>query len=867
MTIILFLVDNSASMNQVSYQRISFLGYAQHAIETILKYRSRDPNARGFDRYMLLTFDHPPKNIKAGWKESQTVFMEELRNLKTQNSSSIGVPLSSAFHLLNVNRLQSGIDNFGYGRYPQWLEQAFIILFTDGHSFVDDDGTLFNIDKIRLPSFGSELYFDAYRWDQRIYAVVLRIPGLLPRKQYMGGPVPPCHGPIEAICERTGGRSYCITDHKMINPCIESLMMKMHTGVVMSFERYEVMQTRFEMPKSSGSALMALIASEPGTVIRSPGSCPASPLFTPDPVWHKTKGMIYVPRLPNRGYIASHWPIPEAFWPDTTMTYLPPRTAHPMIRFQCYQYLPLLLEDFPFDKYELEPTALTKHMLEVTTPAFCWYAFVMNSSKTNDIGAPFGYLKVSSSMNCVNLYVLPYDFPSLFPLIEEARRNPSAIMTQNWRCHFDSYLRNIPAYYFLPLKKALLRIGVLRPVCEMFFENWLPPNINVQLSKIKTYAKEEYITLCQQVGQKMITEDYVAVMNNNFQRPVYLHPTLSNVTERYLEPPILLQSLTETKPAQLTAEQMLRYPDRLTRDNLIEGVILLFDVLCENMDFHENSSTQPLNESFMLDNQHMVPMMMMGNYQEYLKRMPPPLREVEPTPPRLHAFGNPFKVDKRISVDEADISANPQTGDRFFRRDAEMREKGPLSKTYRWIPRGGPVTLTFRKNECSGCSRLINTIGFCTSCQIKQAAKLKPEAEVVITEFVEEERQEEQVEEEEDDEDDDDDDDDDDEVEGDEEEEEQFVSPSSQAKRKATSHVFYDFTEKQNLAADKNFFQINERLRLIVREPTRDFQRLLDFLNNQEPDVLKKLIRNALEEARRLKMKELYEFLIEQFLT
>ncbi|KRX17917.1 Integrator complex subunit 6-A [Trichinella nelsoni] len=860
MTIILFLVDNSVSMNQVSYQRISFLGYAQHAIETILKYRSRDPNARGFDRYMLLTFDRPPKNIKAGWKESQTVFMEELRNLKAENSSSITAPLSSAFHLLNVNRLQSGIDNFGYGRYPQWLEQAFVILFTDGHSFVDDDGTLFDIDKIRLSSYGSELYYDAYRWDQRIYAVVLRIPGILPRKQYMGGPVPPCHGPIEAICERTGGRSYCITDHKMINPCIESLMMKMHTGVVMSFERYEVMPTRFEMPKSSGSALMALIASEPGTVIRSPDSCPASPLFTPDPIWHKTKGMIYVPRLPNRGYMASHWPIPEAFWPDSTMTYLPPRTAHPMIRFQCYQYMPMLLEEFPFDKYELEPTALTKHMLEVTTPAICWYAFVMNSSKTNDIGAPFGYLKVSSSMNCVNLYVLPYDFPSLFPLIEEARRNPPAIMTQNWRCHFDNYLRNIPAYYFLPLKKALLRISVLRPVCEMFFENWLPPNINVYLSKIKTYAKEEYIALCQQVGQKMITEDYVAVINNNFQRPVYLHPTLDNVTERYLEPPILLQSLTETKPAQLTAEQVLRYPERLTRDNLLEGVVLLFDLISENMDFGENSSMQPLNESFMLDNQHTVPVMMMGNYQEYLKRMPPPLREVEPTPPRLHAFGNPFKVDKRISVDEADISANPQTGDRFFRRDAEIREKGPLSKTYRWIPRGGPVTLPFRKHECSGCSTLINTIGFCTNCQIKQAAKLKPETEVVISEIVEEERKEEQVEEEDDEEEDDDEEDD-------KEEEEQFVSPSSQAKRKATSHVFYDFTEKQNLAVDNTFFQINERLRLIVREPVRDFQRLLDFLNNQEPDVLKKLIRNALEEARRLKMKELYEFLIEQFLT
>lgn len=36
----------------------------------------------------------------------------------------------------------------------------------------------------------------------------------------------------------------------------------------------------------------------------------------------------------------------------------------------------------------------------------------------------------------------------------------------------------------------------------------------------------------------------------------------------------------------------------------------------------------------------------MGNYQEYLKRIAPPLREIESTPVRQHMFGNPFKIDK-----------------------------------------------------------------------------------------------------------------------------------------------------------------------------------------------------------------------------
>ncbi len=43
---------------------------------------------------------------------------------------------------------------------------------------------------------------------------------------------------------------------------------------------------------------------------------------------------------------------------------------------------------------------------------------------------------------------------------------------------------------------------------------------------------------------------------------------------------------------------------------------------------------------------HSMPVSQMGNYQEYLKRIPSPLREVESTPVRQHTFGNPFKIDK-----------------------------------------------------------------------------------------------------------------------------------------------------------------------------------------------------------------------------
>lgn len=88
MTIIVFLIDTSASMFQRFVERIylcRFIGYicintffrtyvggrttlldvAKSAVETFVKIRQRSPESR-IDRYMLLTFEDPPNNIKAG---------------------------------------------------------------------------------------------------------------------------------------------------------------------------------------------------------------------------------------------------------------------------------------------------------------------------------------------------------------------------------------------------------------------------------------------------------------------------------------------------------------------------------------------------------------------------------------------------------------------------------------------------------------------------------------------------------------------------------------------------------------------------------------------------------------------------------
>lgn len=45
--------------------RTTLLDVAKSAVETFVKIRQRSPESR-IDRYMLLTFEDPPNNIKAG---------------------------------------------------------------------------------------------------------------------------------------------------------------------------------------------------------------------------------------------------------------------------------------------------------------------------------------------------------------------------------------------------------------------------------------------------------------------------------------------------------------------------------------------------------------------------------------------------------------------------------------------------------------------------------------------------------------------------------------------------------------------------------------------------------------------------------
>uniref|UniRef100_A0A672YPH8 VWFA domain-containing protein n=1 Tax=Sphaeramia orbicularis TaxID=375764 RepID=A0A672YPH8_9TELE len=634
MPILLFLLDTSASMNQRTYLGTTYLDVAKGAVEVFMKLRARDPASRG-DRYMLVTFDDPPYGVKAGWKENHATFMCELKNLQASGLTTLGHALRTAFDLLNLNRLVSGIDNYGQGRNPFFLEPSVIITITDGNKLTHSSGVP---DELHLPLnsplAGSELTKEPFRWDQRLFALVLRLPGAATPDTEQLGSVPTDESAITQMCEVTGGRSYCVLTQRMLNQCLESLVQKVQSGVVINFEK---------------------TGPDPPLV----GEGDNSP-FGP---WHSCHKLIYVRPNPKTGVPVGHWPIPESFWPDQNSPTLPPRSAHPVVRFSCVDCEPMVIDKLPFDKYELEPSPLTQYVLERKSPHMCWQVFVNSSGKQNDLGQPFGYLKASTTLTCVNLFVMPYNYPVLLPLLDDLFKVHKLKPNLKWRQAFEMYLKTMPPYYLLPLKKALRMMGAPNLIADNM-DCGLSYSVISYLKKLSQQAKMESDRLIVSVGKKAPQETGIKVKNHS--------SSLSLAHRRDFKQ--LLQGITGEGPLRLVDINFKEFAGfqigLLNKDVKPQAYRNAYDIPRRNLlDQLTRMRSNLLRTSQKLirgqdeDYLHSIPVAQMGNYQEYLKMMPSPLREIDPDQPkRLHTFGNPFKQDKKgMMIDEADeFVAGPQ---------------------------------------------------------------------------------------------------------------------------------------------------------------------------------------------------------------
>ncbi|KAF7475829.1 protein DDX26B [Marmota monax] len=606
MPILLFLIDTSASMNQRTDLGTSYLDVAKGAVELFLKLRARDPASRG-DRYMLVTYDEPPYCIKAGWKENHATFMSELKNLQASGLTTLGQALRSSFDLLNLNRLISGIDNYGQGRNPFFLEPSILITITDGNKLTSTASVQEELHlPLNSPLPGSELTKEPFRWDQRLFALVLRLPGVASTEPEQLGSVPTDESAITQMCEVTGGRSYCVRTQRMLNQCLESLVQKVQSGVVINFEK---------------TGPDPLPVGEDGLMdsFRPSNSFAAQP-------WHSCHKLIYVRPNSKTGVPVGHWPIPESFWPDQNLPSLPPRTSHPVVRFSCIDCEPMVIDKLPFDKYELEPSPLTQYILERKSPHTCWQVFVTSSGKYNELGYPFGYLKASTTLTCVNLFVMPYNYPVLLPLLDDLFKVHKLKPNLKWRQAFDSYLKTLPPYYLLTKlesERILASVGKKPPQeTGIKVKNHSGGGVSLVHNKnfrklLKEITGETALRLTE-LNTKEFAGFQVGLLNKDLKPQTYRNAY--DIPRRGL-----LDQLTRMRSNLLKTHKFIVGQDE--------------------------------------DSLHSVPVAQMGNYQEYLKTVASPLREIDPDQPkRLHTFGNPFKQDKKgMMIDEADeFVAGPQ---------------------------------------------------------------------------------------------------------------------------------------------------------------------------------------------------------------
>ncbi|XP_064430687.1 integrator complex subunit 6-like isoform X8 [Mirounga angustirostris] len=599
MPILLFLIDTSASMNQRTDLGTSYLDIAKGAVELFLKLRARDPASRG-DRYMLVTYDEPPYCIK--------------------------------------------------GRNPFFLEPSILITITDGNKLTSTAGVQEELHlPLNSPLPGSELTKEPFRWDQRLFALVLRLPGLASTEPEQLGSVPTDESAITQMCEVTGGigsiprRSYCVRTQRMLNQCLESLVQKIQSGVVINFEK---------------TGPDPLPIGEDGLM----DSSRPSNSFAAQP-WHSCHKLIYVRPNSKTGVPVGHWPIPESFWPDQNLPSLPPRTSHPVVRFSCVDCEPMVIDKLPFDKYELEPSPLTQYILERKSPHTCWQVFVTSSGKYNELGYPFGYLKASTTLTCVNLFVMPYNYPVLLPLLDDLFKVHKLKPNLKWRQAFDSYLKTLPPYYLLPLKKALRMMGAPNLISDNL-DCGLSYSVISYLKKLSQQTKLESERILASVGKKPPQEIGIKVKNHSGGGVSMTH----SKNFRKLLKEIIGESaprLTELNTKEFAGFQLgllnkdlkpqtYRNAYDIPRRGLLDQLTRMRSNLLKTHKFIVGQDEDSL---------HSVPVAQMGNYQEYLKTLASPLREIDPDQPkRLHTFGNPFKQDKKgMMIDEADeFVAGPQ---------------------------------------------------------------------------------------------------------------------------------------------------------------------------------------------------------------
>lgn len=436
----IFVVDTSASMGQMTVSGLTLLDCAKSAAEHFVKLRARDPASR-LDRFLLLCSADGPGCIRAGWQDSYPVFLNSLKNLRAEGTTNLGAALSVAFELLNLATHQTGNDKLGCGREPWSIDPALIILITDGSKMTTPAGQIQDQIIVTLPKTqGFELTREPFRWDQRVHTLVLRMPGAGLATANLAEPS------SSHMSRATGGRTFEAGSVKEMLSRVAS-MYPIQPGCVVEFE-------------------------------------PLSTQVVPTPTEMLVRGHHIIVRKKSTGL----WPIPETYWPDPSLKKLPARSAIPTLAFVPVEATAQCPRDFPADKYEVVPC--TPQRTPVGTRMAGSYHVFVSTGPRGPRQPPCGFVRFSQTNKAIELTLLPYNFPRLWPIIEELQVTKARSLSAAMRVEFDNYLRELPFYYWRPLAEAFRVMG-LPPLVPEQCTNGLPMQIFAYIKSTREAAKAD----------------------------------------------------------------------------------------------------------------------------------------------------------------------------------------------------------------------------------------------------------------------------------------------------------------------------------------------------------------------------------------
>ncbi|KAF9557214.1 Integrator complex subunit 6 [Mortierella alpina] len=613
--IVVFMVDSSASMNQKFSNGMSALECTKSGIEHLIKHLPHvKPADKHNDKFMLVTYEEGPRGIKSSLKDPLPHLIKELKVLKANDISNPAAALATILDVLNAYRVYHGTDTPAGGRFPGSIEPSVILWFTDGGRPSSHKAILDLMSNQANTAAGTD-YNEPFRWDQRLYTIFLE-PNTDVVDQQLSVP-----------STIMGGTSYrvrslrhmlqamdCMLGISKIPPTQYSPQAVLHIyGVVVNFED--------------------LIADP-----RRPNTANHHQLVYVNPTW-------LVPQSRHAGF----FPIPEPFWPEKDAQEIPRRHAQPTLYYHPREERGVdIPEGFPYDKYVVAPCPMTQELL--TRPlGSCWPVYIKNSYRTEGFGFPFGFLKANTNKNAVTLTVVAYNYPALFTLLVNLNSIPGRTPTSQWRGDFDEYLSHTPAYYYAPLRTALRRIGLSHIIPAD--QGTMSPAVQMAVMTKKAQAKSdldhaqamEPSTTVDSLGSKKRT-----LCANAFDVPrselisVLSDLKLSFFKELQLTSPAS-QLPSSFGSAAAASEALSKAKATPKSEALRSGTVF--------------SRLDALADS---DELHSLPIADMGIYQDRMQKMQQetlrdPYRDEESVKSlQKTMFGNPYKQDKKVSIDEED---------------------------------------------------------------------------------------------------------------------------------------------------------------------------------------------------------------------